>query len=57
MRPMISLAAAMAAPDFNLQQMADLAGRYGLELQPDSIAALCAEHGLTHPMLQATNAQ
>jgi hypothetical protein len=33
------------------------AARYGLELQPNSIPALCAEHGLTHPMLKATNAQ
>ena len=30
-------------------------GRYGLELQPDSIPELCAEHGLTHPMLQASH--
>jgi hypothetical protein len=33
--------------------MAEGAARYGLELQPESIPALCAEHGLTHPMLQA----
>jgi hypothetical protein len=37
--------------------MAEGAARYGIELQPDSIPALCAEHGLTHPILQATNAQ
>jgi hypothetical protein len=33
--------------------MAELANRYGLELQLDSIPVLCAEHGLYHPMLQA----
>jgi mannose-6-phosphate isomerase-like protein (cupin superfamily) len=49
------MAAAMASPDFDPQQMAEVAGRYGLELQPDSIPALCAEHGLTHPMLQASH--
>jgi mannose-6-phosphate isomerase-like protein (cupin superfamily) len=51
------MAEAMASPDFDPQRMAEGAARYGLELQPDSIPALCAEHGLTHPMLQATNAQ
>ena len=47
------MAAAMASPGFDPQQMAEGAARYGLELQPESIPALCAEHGLTHPMLQA----
>ena len=48
------MAAAMASPDLDPQQMmAEGAARYGLELQPESIPALCAEHGLTHPMLQA----
>jgi mannose-6-phosphate isomerase-like protein (cupin superfamily) len=49
------MAAAMASPDFDPHQMAEGAARYGLELQPDSIPALCAEHGLTHPMLQANH--
>ena len=48
------MAAAMGSPDFDPQQMAALAGRYGLEIQPDSIPGLCAQHGLTHPMLEAT---
>lgn len=47
------IAAAMASPSFEPQQMAEAASRYGIELQPDSIPKLCAEHGLTHPMLQA----
>jgi mannose-6-phosphate isomerase-like protein (cupin superfamily) len=49
------MAAAMASPDFDPHQMADGAARYGLELQPDSIPALCAKHGLTHPMLQVND--
>ena len=48
------MAAAMASPDFDPQQMAEGAARYGLELQPESVPALCAEHGLTHPMLQGS---
>ena len=44
----------MASPDFDPQQMAEGAARYGLELQPESVPALCAAHGLTHPMLQAS---
>ena len=49
------MAAAMASPNFDPQQMAEGAARYGIELQPESIPALCAEHGLTHPMLQASH--
>ena len=45
----------MASPNFDPQQMAELAGRYGIELQPDSIPMICAEHGLTHPMLAASD--
>jgi mannose-6-phosphate isomerase-like protein (cupin superfamily) len=48
------MATAMASPDFDPQQMEELAQRYGLELQLDSIPALCAEHGLSHPMLEAS---
>jgi hypothetical protein len=45
----------MALADFDPQQMAELADRYGLEIQPDSIPALCDQHGLTDPMLQASH--
>jgi mannose-6-phosphate isomerase-like protein (cupin superfamily) len=45
------MALALASPNFDPEHMAELAGRYGLELQLDSIPVLCAEHGLTHPML------
>jgi mannose-6-phosphate isomerase-like protein (cupin superfamily) len=34
------------------EQMAELAGRYGLELDIEAIPRICAEHGLTHPLLE-----
>lgn len=46
------LAAAMASPDFEPAQLAQLGARYGLEFDPESIPRLCAEHGLTHPLLE-----
>jgi mannose-6-phosphate isomerase-like protein (cupin superfamily) len=49
------MAAAMASSAFDPQQMAELAGHYGLEIRPDSIPELCAAHGLTHPMHQASH--
>jgi mannose-6-phosphate isomerase-like protein (cupin superfamily) len=33
------------------EQMAEVAGRAGLEVELESIPRICAEHGLTHPML------
>jgi mannose-6-phosphate isomerase-like protein (cupin superfamily) len=45
------LGEAMAAPDFEPSKLAALGARYGLEMQPDSVARVCAEHGLDHPML------
>ena len=33
--------------------MGELAGRYGLDADPDSIPRLCQEYGLRHPMLEA----
>jgi mannose-6-phosphate isomerase-like protein (cupin superfamily) len=45
------VATAMGSPEFDEQQMAELASRYGLELQPDSVPELCGQHGLSHPML------
>ena len=35
----------------------ELAARYGLELQLDSVPRLCEEHGLDHPMLHAGEAE
>ena len=41
----------MEAPVFDPAQLGELAARYGLEFQPDSVPRLCEEHGLDHPML------
>ena len=49
------MAAAMASPSFDPEQMTELAIRYGIELQLDSIPLLCAKHQLKHPMLQASH--
>ena len=32
--------------------MAGLAEKYGIEFEMESVPRLCAEHGLTHPLLQ-----
>ncbi len=45
------LAAAMASPDFDPAQTAELGARYGVEFDPDSVPRLCTEHGLDHPLL------
>ena len=31
--------------------MAELSQRYGIEFDMESLPAICAEHGLTHPLL------
>ena len=41
--------AMVAAADFDPARMAALDARYGLEMDPDSVERLCAEHGLTFP--------
>jgi mannose-6-phosphate isomerase-like protein (cupin superfamily) len=38
------------------EQMGELCGRYGVEMDPTSVAGICAEHGLTHPMLDVPTA-
>jgi mannose-6-phosphate isomerase-like protein (cupin superfamily) len=45
------LASLLARPDFDPAQLTELGARYGIELKPESIPQLCAEHGLDHPML------
>jgi mannose-6-phosphate isomerase-like protein (cupin superfamily) len=47
------LATKMASPDFDPSQLGELGARYGLEVDPESIPRVCAEYGLTHPMLEA----
>jgi mannose-6-phosphate isomerase-like protein (cupin superfamily) len=46
------LAARLASPDFEPQQLGEVAAKYGLEVDPESIPRICAEQSLTHPMLQ-----
>jgi mannose-6-phosphate isomerase-like protein (cupin superfamily) len=38
-----------ASPDFSMEQLPPLAARYGLEVNPDSVPGLCADHGLEFP--------
>jgi hypothetical protein len=38
-------------PDLDPAQLGELGARYGLELKPETVPQLCAEHGLDHPML------
>jgi mannose-6-phosphate isomerase-like protein (cupin superfamily) len=45
------IAAAMQAPDFDPEKLGEIGARYGLEAQADSVARVCAEHGLDHPLL------
>lgn len=45
------LAGLMERPDFDPAQMGELGARYGLEFDPESVARLCAAHGLDHPLL------
>jgi mannose-6-phosphate isomerase-like protein (cupin superfamily) len=46
------LADAMAGPDFDPAELVGFAGRYGLEVKPETVPGICEEHGLTHPMLE-----
>jgi len=45
------MAEALGSPDFSPMALAEIGARYGTEMQPDSVFALCEEHGLDHPML------
>ncbi len=40
-----------ALEDPKPEQMAEIATRYGIEFEIESIPRICAEHGLTHPLL------
>jgi mannose-6-phosphate isomerase-like protein (cupin superfamily) len=44
------LGALQQSPDFDPGQLVELGARYGLEFQPESVPALCEEHGLEFPM-------
>jgi mannose-6-phosphate isomerase-like protein (cupin superfamily) len=43
----------ISRPEFNPEQLGQLGARYGLEFDPDSVPRLCAEHGLSHPLIEA----
>ena len=45
------VASLVARPDLDPAQLGELGERYGLELKPETVPQLCAEHGLDHPML------
>src|SRR3954462_2812858 len=47
------LGALIQQPEFDPEQFGALGARYGLEFAPESVPRLCAEHGLTHPLLEA----
>jgi mannose-6-phosphate isomerase-like protein (cupin superfamily) len=47
------LAKLMAGPELDPAQLGELGARYGLEFDPESVPRLCAEHGLTHPLLES----
>ena len=46
------VAAAMAG-EFDPEKLAELGARYGHYFKPETVPELCAEHGLTHPMMEA----
>ena len=41
------------AGEFDIEQLTELGARYGHYFKPETLPELCAEHGLTHPMLEA----
>lgn len=43
--------AELVAGEFDPQSLAELDAKYGLHDKPETIAELCEEHGLWHPML------
>jgi mannose-6-phosphate isomerase-like protein (cupin superfamily) len=45
------LAAIMSPSAPDLEKVAELGARYGLEFEPESVPRLCEEHGLDHPLL------
>lgn len=45
------LADLIASPAAGGAEIDELSARYGVEFDPGSVPRLCAEHGLSHPML------
>jgi hypothetical protein len=48
--------ATLMAGEFDPEKLAELGAGYGLHFNPESVPELCAEHGLTHPMLEMMEA-
>jgi mannose-6-phosphate isomerase-like protein (cupin superfamily) len=44
--------AQLMASDFDPAEFVELGASYGLEVDPETVPRLCAEHGLTHPLLE-----
>jgi mannose-6-phosphate isomerase-like protein (cupin superfamily) len=42
----------VASPEPDLAAMEELNARYGIEMKPETVPEICAEYGLTHPMLE-----
>jgi len=47
------LAQAMNGGVPDAAKLPELGERYGIEFDPESVPRLCAEHGLTHPLLES----
>jgi hypothetical protein len=47
----VDLAVAQSGLGFDRVQLRELGARYGVTFDTDSVPGLCAEHGLTHPVL------
>ena len=45
------LGAAIESGTAGPEKLGELGEKYGIEFQPESVARLCEEHGLEHPML------
>ena len=45
------LGTALESPDADPTAVGELGAKYGIEFQPESVARLCEEHGLEHPLL------
>ena len=45
------LGTAIESGQMSDEKFAELGDRYGIEFQPETVAQLCEEHGLEHPML------
>ena len=43
--------ATLMAGEFDPEKLAELGAHYGHYFKPETVPELCAEHGLTHPML------